>query len=70
MMLVKSMIPELQERELHGIFNFPNSVAPTFPFYDGKEHNSRGTGAKAPEDFSDSVAADISDYDAGEQRDP
>jgi hypothetical protein len=32
---VKSLIPERQERELHGICNFPNSVAPTFPVYEG-----------------------------------
>ncbi len=67
MMQVKSMIPELQERELRGICNFPNSVAPTFPIYNGKEHNWRGTGAKTPVDFPDSVAADISSYDGGEE---
>ncbi len=37
-----------------------------FSVYDGKEHDSLGTGAKAPEDFPDSVAANTSDYGAGE----
>jgi hypothetical protein len=52
------LIPKLQERELHRICDFSNSVVPTFPVYDGEEHNSQGTGAEAPEDFPDSVAAD------------
>ncbi len=42
---------KLRERELNRICNFPNSVAPAFPVYDGEEHNSQGTGAEAPEDF-------------------
>ncbi len=36
---VKSLIPKLQERELHGIGYYPYSVAPTFPVYDGEERN-------------------------------
>jgi hypothetical protein len=65
------MITEQQERELPGICNFPYSVAlHTFPVYDGEEINSQGTGGEAPEDFLDSVAADTSDYDAGEEHDP
>ncbi len=48
---------------------FPNSVAATFPFY-GEEQISQGTGAEAPEDFPDSVAADTFDFDAGEVPDP
>ncbi len=35
-----------------------------------EKQNSRGTGAQAPEDFPDSVAADSPDYDAGEEPDP
>ncbi len=70
MMQVKSLIPELQEGELHGICNFPFSVAPTFPVCDGEEHNSWGIGAETPEDFPDSVAADSPDCDAGEEPDP
>jgi hypothetical protein len=41
-----------------------------FPVYNGKENESWGTGAKAPEDFPDSVAANSPDYDAGEEPDP
>ncbi len=71
MMQVKSLIPEQQELELHRICTFPNAVAPTFPVYDGEEHNSQGTVAEAPaEDFPYSVAADSSDCDAGEEPDP
>jgi hypothetical protein len=51
------------------ISNFPNSVAPTFPVYDGEEHNSQGAEVRAPEDFPDSVAADTLDSDAGEEPD-
>jgi hypothetical protein len=70
MIQMKSMIPKLQVRELHRICDFPNSVAPSFPVYDGEEYNSQETGAEAPEDFSDSVAADTSGYDTGEEPDP
>ncbi len=52
------------------ICNFPNSVATTFPVYDGEEHNTQGAEARAPEEFPDSVAADTFDYDAGEEHDP
>jgi hypothetical protein len=61
MMQVKSMIPELQERELHESCNFPFSVDAFLPVYDGKEHYSWGKGAEVPGDFSDSVAAGTSD---------
>jgi hypothetical protein len=68
MMQVKSMIPELQERELHRICNFLYSVAAFLPVYDGQEHNSQGT-VEAPKDCPDSVAADTSDYGACEEPD-
>ncbi len=45
----------------------PNSAAATLPVYDGEERNSQGTGAEAPEDFPDSVAADTSEYYSGEE---
>jgi hypothetical protein len=35
-----------------------------------EEHNSQETGAETPENFLDSVAANTSDYDAGEEPDP
>jgi hypothetical protein len=37
MMQVKSMIPELQEQELHGIDIFLYSVAAFLPLYYGEE---------------------------------
>jgi hypothetical protein len=69
MMQVKRMIPELQDRELHWICNFPYFLAPTFHVYDDEEHNSRATGAEDSEDFSDSVAADTSENDTDEEHD-
>ncbi len=70
MLQVKSLIPDRQERELHGTCNFPNSVAAFLHVCDGKEHDSWRTGAEPLGDFPDSEAADTTDYVAGEEPDP